>query len=173
MSTNSTPERRARMATTGRFVKPQEPMTQEQLDAIQGRVSNVEFPDNEHLTVVHGKENLVSWVERSRLDGSVVSDAVVATVHAGPQSAELFAHAPQDLADLLAEVERLRALTTVDDDMVERAARAYFEDPIPSVDASLRPKWDPLVAAYPGVADNYRRHMRAALDVALGTGEGA
>ena len=36
----------------------------------------------------------------------------------------LIAHAPQDLTDLLAEVERLRALTTVDEDMVERAARS-------------------------------------------------
>ena len=104
------------------------PMTQEQLDAIQGRVDSVEFPDDEHLTVVNGEENLVAWVERSRLDGSVVSGAVVATVHAGSRSAEMFAHAPQDLTDLLAEVERLRTLTTVDKDMVERGARALNEE---------------------------------------------
>lgn len=85
-----------------------EPITQERLDAIRARVDSVEFPDNEHLTVTNSQEKLVCWVERSPLDGSIVSGAVVATVHAGPQSAELFAHAPQDITDLLAEVERLQ-----------------------------------------------------------------
>ena len=138
-----------------------EPMTQERLDAIRARLSDVgaiwkyaPTPTGDGEVITVGQEGSIAW--------GIDID-----------SAALIAHAPQDLADLLAEVERLRALTTVDDDMVERAARAYFEDPIPSVDASLRPKWDRLVAAYPGVADNYRRHMRAALDVALGTGEGA
>lgn len=138
-----------------------EPMTQERLDAIRARLSDVgaiwkyaPTPTGDGEVITVGQEGSIAW--------GIDID-----------SAALIAHAPEDLADLLAEVKRLRALTTVDDDMVERAARAYFEDPIPSVDASLRPKWDRLVAAYPGVADNYRRHMRAALDVALGTGEGA
>ena len=138
-----------------------EPMTQERLEAIRARLADVgaiwkyaATPTGDGEVITVGQEGPIAW--------GIDID-----------SAALIAHAPQDLADLLAEVERLRALTTVDDDMVERAARAYFEDPIPSVDASLRPKWDPLVAAYPGVADNYRRHMRAALDVALGTGEDA
>lgn len=138
-----------------------EPMTQERLEAIRARLADVgaiwkyaATPTGDGEVITVGQEGPIAW--------GIDID-----------SAALIAHAPQDLADLLAEVERLRALTTVDDDMVERAARAYFEDPIPSVDASLRPKWDPLVAAYPGVADNYRRHMRAALDAALGTGEEA
>lgn len=147
-------------------------MTQERLDAIRERV---EVATDGPWAVDSDDPSYIIYSERGGWDGLVIA-------HVAEQDGALFpvehngaliAHAPQDLADLLAEVERLRALTTVDDDMVERAARAYFEDPIPSVDASLRPKWDPLVAAYPGVADNYRRHMRAALDVALGTGEGA
>lgn len=83
-------------------------ITDKRLTEIQARVDSVEFPSDEHLAVVNGEENLVSWVERSRRDGSVVSGAVVATVHAGPRSAEMFAHAPEDLADLLAEVHRLK-----------------------------------------------------------------
>lgn len=66
-----------------------------------------------------------------------------------------------------------RALTTVDDAMVERALRAFYECPTPGVDASLRTDWDRLVAASPDVADNYRRGMTAALDAALGTVEEA
>ena len=79
----------------------------------------------------------------------------------------------EDVCILLDEVERLRALTTVDDDMVERAARAFYEDPTPGVDASLRTDWDRLTKASPDVADNYRAHIRAVLHAALGTGEGA
>lgn len=66
-----------------------------------------------------------------------------------------------------------RALTTVDDAMVERAARAFYEDPTPGVDASLRTDWDRLAKASPDVADKYRRSMTAALDAALGTVEGS
>lgn len=66
-----------------------------------------------------------------------------------------------------------RALTTVDDDMVERGARAFYEYPTPGVDASLRTDWDRLTKASPDVADNWRAHMRAVLDAALGTGEGS
>ena len=89
------------------------------------------------------------------------------------ENTALAVNAPQDLADLLAEVERLRARLTVDDDMVERAARAFYECPTPGVDASLRPNWDRLTKASPDVADKYRDGMTAALDAALGTGEGS
>ena len=89
-----------------------EPMTQEQLDAIQGRLD------------------------------------------CGTPTAE-------DVDDLLAEVERMRALTTVDDAMVERAARAIMEA---SPDSA-------------GITEDehdwYIRDARAALNAALGTGEGA
>ena len=115
------------------------PMTQEQLNAIKGRADAV-------TTLRTASFN--DWQELA-LDLSERVD------------------------DLLAEVERLRALTTVDEDMVERGVRAFYEHPTPGVDASLRPNWDHLVAASPDVADSYRRHMTAALDAALGTGEGA
>lgn len=58
----------------------------------------------------------------------------------------------------------LEGVATVDKDMIERGARAFYEHPTPGVDASLRPNWDRLVAASPDVADNYRRHMTAALN---------
>ena len=150
-----------------------EPMPQERLDAIRSRVDNVEFPDNEHLTVTNSQENLVCWVERSHIDGSIVSGADVATVHAGPRAAEMFAHAPQDLTDLLTEVERLRALTTVDDAMVERAARAYFEYPIPGEHEANLMSWDRFTTAYPHNADSYREETRAALNSAHNPGEGS
>ena len=63
-----------------------------------------------------------------------------------------------------------RALTTVDDDMVERAARAFYEYPMRVLDASLRTSWDRLATVCPEVADNHRAHIRAVLDAALSTG---
>lgn len=77
------------------------------------------------------------------------------------------------IVELLAEVKRLRALTTVTDDMAERAARVFYEYPTPGVDVSLRTDWDRLAKASPDVADKYRRSMTAALDAVLGTGEEA
>lgn len=60
-----------------------------------------------------------------------------------------------------AEVERLRALTTVDDDMVERAVEAHRETfNAWHVKRNLEDAENRRVAA-----------MRAALDAALGTGE--
>lgn len=77
------------------------------------------------------------------------------------------AYAREDVPALLAEVERLRARLTVDDAMVERAARAFYEDPTPGVDVSLCTDWDRLIKASPDVADKYRAAVRAALDAAL------
>lgn len=77
------------------------------------------------------------------------------------------------IVELLAEVKRLRARLTVDKDMVERAARAFYEYPTPGVDVSLRTDWDRLTKASPDVADNYRSGMTAALNAVLGTGEEA
>lgn len=66
-------------------------------------------------------------------------------------------------ADLLAEVERLRALTTVDDDMVKRAARAMC-------DIEAQPDqvmWDKLDE---DERDSWRIDARAALEAALNPG---
>lgn len=68
-------------------------------------------------------------------------------------------------ADLLAEVVRLRALTTVTDEMIERGALAFYED-----DAPEGFSWDNESEM---VRDVYRHITRAVLDAALGTGEEA
>ena len=93
-----------------------EPMTQERLDAIRARLADVgaiwkyaATPTGDGEVITVGQEGPIAW--------GIDID-----------SAALIAHAPQDLADLLAEVKRLRALTTVDDAMVERAARALADD---------------------------------------------
>ena len=82
MSTNSTPGRRARMATTGRFVKPPEPMTQERLDAIQERNPPLwGVPD--HIAIgVHGAEVHVVFGD-FREGGAVVQAAPVLGIHEG------------------------------------------------------------------------------------------
>lgn len=99
-----------------------EPMTQEQLDAIRGRV---EAATDGPWSIDSDDFTYVIHPEKGGWDGLVIAQvadqdgALFSVEHNGA----LIAHAPQDLADLLAEVERLRALTTVDDDMVERVAR--------------------------------------------------
>ena len=132
-----------------------EPMTQERLEAIRARLADVgaiwkyaATPTGDGEVITVGQEGPIAW--------GIDID-----------SAALIAHAPQDLADLLAEVKRLRALTTVDDAMVERAARALY---LRESDWSSEAKWDRL----PEFArESWRKTARAALDAALGTGEGA
>lgn len=116
-----------------------EPMTQEQLDAIRERADSV--------TTI-----------RPAMPGDWQRLAL---------------HLSEDADTLIAEVERLRALTTVDEDMVERAARAFYEQLAPGVDVSLRPNWGKLAAASPVIADVYRNRIRAALDAALNPREGS
>ena len=102
-----------------------EPMTQEQLDAIQERV---EVATKGPWAVDSDDPSYIIYSERGGWDGLVIAQvaeqdgALFPVEHNGA----LIAHAPQDLADLLAEVERLRARLTVDEDMVERAARASY-----------------------------------------------
>ena len=74
------------------------------------------------------------------------------------------APAPEDVSILLAEVKRLRALTTVDEAMVERVARAMCENGL------RRLTWHGLTELG---RDWWRKDARAALDAALGTGGGA
>ena len=129
-----------------------EPMTQERLDAIQAR---------------EAKATAGPWA----IDGPaqcgpgdtltvypVEDGGALAYVQPSWEDAEFIAHARQDVPALLAEVERLRARLTVDDDMVERAARsmsAHWHD------------WHTNEAL-----GRQRALARAALDAALGTGEG-
>lgn len=139
-----------------------EPMTQERLDAIRERVA--------HATPgPWGPGNRCVFANNPRHPHgvyAVVSDEVVNGAYGVAISrtadVDLIAHAPDDLTDLLAEVERLRALTTVGDDMVERAAftlaRRFEKHPYLRVGA---------------LGHDFTPDARAALDAALGTGEGA
>lgn len=152
------------------------PMTQGRLDAVQARTDaaqNTPWQRGEDDEPMPSTDDYTSTVNDH--DGDPVGycpDCGVRSYYSA-QTADLIAHAPQDLTDLLAEVERLRARLTVDGGMAERAARAFYEYPTPGVDASLRTGWDRLTKASPDVADKYRRSMTAALDAVLGTGEEA
>ena len=116
-----------------------DPMTKEQLDAIQAR-----------------------------------ADSVTTLRRAMPGDWQRLAlHLSEDVDTLIAEVERLRALTTVDEDMVERAARAYFEYEKPGEFAAHPMSWEQLTTTCPSIADTYRDRLRAVLDAALNPGEGS
>ena len=137
-----------------------EPMTQERLDAIQGRLNGIEFHDLEvweESWPAGKREALIVNLGFAITDAHPDSDNAIFPVGV----AQLFAHAPQDLADLLAEVERLRARLTVDEDMVERGVRAHRE----TVNA-----W-PVKRSLEDSDNRRAAAMRAALDAALGTGE--
>ena len=143
----------------------QDPMTQEQLDAIRERV---EVATDGPWAVDSDDPSYIIYSERGGWDGLVIA-------HVAEQDGALFpvehngaliAHAPQDLTDLLAEVKRLRARLTVDEDMVERAARVLNEED--ETPGTL--SWDNESEMN---RRSYRRMARAALDAALGTGEGA
>ena len=142
-----------------------EPMTQEQLDAIQERV-DAATPGP--WAVDSDDPSYIIYSEKGGWDGLVIAyvaeqdGALFPVEHNGA----LIANAPQDLTDLLTEVERLRALTTVDDDMVERAARVLNEED--ETPGTL--SWDNESEMN---RRSYRRMARAALDAALGTGEGS
>ena len=81
------------------------PMPQEQLNAIRGRVT----------AATHGP--WCHWSGRDQRDNCVKSDSredmhTVADVIPEADDAQFIAHARTDIPALLAEVERLRALTT-------------------------------------------------------------
>ena len=139
-----------------------EPMTQERLDAIQERVGGITDGPWSYWSGRGYRENCVK--SDSREDVPTVAEVIPEA-----DDAVFIAHAPQDITDLLADNEqlradneRLRALTTVDDDMVERAAftlaRRFEKHPYLRVGA---------------LGHDFTPDARAALDAALGTGEGA
>lgn len=91
-----------------------EPMTPERLDAIRARVDAAA-----RGPWAHDFCGNVDQVETQ----AHATDARIAD-NLTPGDADLIAHAPQDLTDLLAEVERLRERLTVDDEMIRRANEA-------------------------------------------------
>lgn len=72
--------------------------------------------------------------------------------------------------ELIAEVERLRALTTVGDDMVERAKRAFGAA---TAQVSSIPLGMSEAMFIDSVGLQHQHAIRATLGAALGTGEGA
>ena len=74
------------------------------------------------------------------------------------------------IKELEKENAELRNRLTVDEDMVERAALAFYEYPTPGVDVSLTPGWDRLTASSPDIAAAYRNRIRAALEAAHNPG---
>lgn len=145
-----------------------EPMTQEQLDAIEKRLNRSTWTEGEPWD--YAADDFDGWCVVVLEPGpgtAYVARGIEQGWDEGENDAALIAHAPQDLADLLAEVERLRARPTVDDAMVERAARALY---LRESDWSSEAKWDRL----PEFArESWRKTARAVLEAALGTGEGS
>ena len=145
-----------------------EPMTQERLNAIRGRL-DARTPGEWEASGREIDALAPSWGEVVSTEVNCMNYCYGGTgrgvEHA--EDAELIAHAPQDLADLLAEVERLRARPTVDEDMVERAAMVMCTR---TTHPGARRGWD---RATPAAKDAWREDARAVLDAVLGTGEGA
>ena len=132
-------------------------MTPERLEAIRARLADVgaiwkyaPTPTGDGEVITVGQEGPIAW--------GIDID-----------SAALIAHAPQDLADLLAEVKRLRALTTVDKAMVERAKRAFGAATAQVSSIPLGMSEDMFIDS---VGLQHQHAIRAVLDAALGTGEG-
>lgn len=152
---------------TGLTPTQEQPMTQERLDEIEAREAKategpwgVDGPaqcgPGDSLAVYH-----------------VEDGGTVAYVQPSWDDAEFIAHARTDIPALLAEVERLRALITVDDAMVERGARAYYDRSVKGLDESLYMQWDQLARARPGGAQRYRDLVRTVLEAVLNPGEGS
>lgn len=146
-----------------------EPMTREQLDAIASRAEAAERGpwevtnggDNETSTFIDGPDGDV-LIRNMRGHGYLSEEYVWVE----EPNAQFIAHARTDIPALLAEVERLRALTTVDDDMVKRAALAVYEE---GEEPGAR-SWDNESEVIRGA---YRQLAIAALEAALDTGEGS
>lgn len=135
------------------------PMTQEQLDAIQGRVNDATKGRWDYA--ITGK--LDAW------DGNRAAP-VIDFGKIYPEDAEFIIHAREDVPALLAEVERLRALTVVDDAMVERAKRAFGAATAQVSSIPLGMSEDMFIDS---VGLQHQHAIRAALDAALNPGEGS
>lgn len=137
-----------------------EPMTEERLDAIQARVDGATggpwgcYGDGAHEVFDAGEYS----------DGD--RGEVVAAVIDKLSDAVFIAEAREDIPALLAEVERLRALTTVTEDMVERAALVLGN----RRHRGIHRGWSGATSA---ARDGWRDEARAALDAALNPGEGS
>lgn len=143
------------------------PMTQERLDAIRERVGGITDGPWSYWSGRDYRENCVK--SDSREDAPTVAEVIPEA-----DDAVFIAHAPQDITDLLADNEqlradneRLRARLTVDDAMVERAARESYGPQ----------RWDRILSEWPILApvklSAHRAMTRAVLNAALNPGEGS
>lgn len=156
-----------------------EPMTQERLDAIRERAAKATagpwaaWEDQDGQPHMQGRLMVGvaagvipdgdTWIEGPDVNNPVAETYI-------PEDRVLIAHAPQDLTDLLDEVERLRARLTVDDAMVERAKRAFGAA---TAQVSSIPLGMSEAMFIDSVGLQHQHAIRATLDAALGTGEGA
>lgn len=140
------------------------PMTQERLDAIRERVDASSAP----------------WMPAKPDEVYRAEDGKQVAWNLDPEDVDLIAHAPDDLADLLAEVQRLKRFESIvswrygdttdgktRDAMVEKAARTLY---LREISWSSEAKWDRLPDP---VKRMWRLKAEAVLDAAHGTGEGA
>ena len=148
-----------------------EPLTQERLDAIQERVDKATKGRWDYA--VTGK--LAAW------DGNRAAP-VIDFGKIYPEDAEFIIHAREDVPALLAEVERLRHFESIvswrhgdttdertREDMVERAKRAFGAATAQVSSIPLGMSEDMFIDS---VGLQHQHAIRAALDAALGTGEG-
>lgn len=135
-----------------------DPMTQEQLDAIRTRADSV-------TTLRRAMPG--DW-QRLALHLSEDAGTLIAEV-------ERISQRNEDLEYVTAQarktVERLRALTTVDDAMVERAARVYYGYQNPGELAAHPMSWERLTTTCPNIADIYRYRVGTIINAALNPGE--
>ena len=92
----------------------------------------------------------------AELIAEAVEDALFCWAGEGPPDAQFIASRVTDA---------LESATTVTDEMVERASRAFYNDPIGLTN------WDSLVKTSPEIAERYRVSVLRALTAALTEGE--
>lgn len=158
-----------------------EPMSQERLDAIRGRL-DARTPGEWEASGREIDALAPSWGEVVSTEVNCMNYCYGGTGRGveRAEDADLIAHAPDDLADLLAEVQRLKRFESIvswrygdttdgktRDAMVEKAARTLY---LREFSWSSEAHWDRLPDPVKRV---WRLKAEAVLDAALGTGEGA
>ena len=161
-----------------------EPMSQERLDAIRGRL-DARTPGEWEASGREIDALAPSWGEVVSTEVNCMNYCYGGTGRGveRAEDADLIAHAPDDLADLLAEVQRLKRFESIvswrygdttdgrtREDMVERAARVLRDKTRINDMTGDDSLWQELPEV---VRIAWRNDAYSILDAALGTGEGA